>query len=288
MKVFFKLRILLLPVFIFLSCIANADVLFQDDLESGNLDKRSNGFGWSGSRGMEGEVPKVSSDISHSGNRSLKFTFRGKPSGEDSWSEQRFDFGRNLSEVYIRYYIYFPDGTEGLGAKYVHRDDKGGDNNKFFRIWDEDYSKFNVKAGFSTLPSGSSPYIFPEKGINAVGVGNYSMPHNNLQINNTRLGQWMEVRMHFKTDDGSRNGIIELSFDGEPAVEVRNVKLYPEDASKNYFKHAYFFGWSNSGFLKTTHVYIDDLIVSDTPISDSLITVASKPQSPLAKITVAK
>lgn len=287
MKVFFQLRTLLLPVFIFLTYTANAAVLFQDDLESGNLDKRSNGFGWSGSRGMKGEAPNVSSDISHSGNKSLKFTFLGKPSGEDSWSEQLFDFGKNLSEVYINFYVYYPDGTEGLGAKYVHRDDAGPDNNKFFRIWDEHYTQFNIKAGFSTLPSGSSSYIFPEKGTNGGGTGNFSMPYNNIKIDNSRLGRWMEVRMHIKTDDGSRNGILELYLDGQPAIEVRNVNLHPKDASKNYFKHAYFFGWSGSGFSKTTHVYMDDLIVSDTPISDSPTSAASKPQTPLA-VTILK
>lgn len=286
MKGLLKLHTSFLLFCLICSAAANAGVLFDDNFESGTLEKVVDGTGWNGGRGMEGEMPEVSSDISRSGTRSLKFTFLGKPSGKDSWSEQRFKFGKNLNQVFLKYYVYYPDGTEGLGARYQHRNDEGPDNNKFLRVWDDHYSDFNIKAGFSMLPSSSGSYIFPEKGTNGGGTGLFEMPFNKIALSGDFLGRWLEVEIYIKTDDGAGNGAIRLTVDGKDLVNLTDMNIVPKDLSKNYFKNAYFFGWSASGFSQTTHIYLDDLIVSDSPINDIGSANISRPQSPNASIII--
>ena len=122
-------------------------LLFQDGFESGDQSHRENGVRWSGS----GSNVNVVSKIAHSGSHSLEFVFRGKPSGQDAVAQQRFNLGRNLKEIWVEFYIYYPDGTEGLGARYRHRDDTGSNNNKFLRIWGDEYSASN-EVGASTWP----------------------------------------------------------------------------------------------------------------------------------------
>lgn len=255
---------------------------FRDDLESGNLKKNQNGFKWAASRGDSGEVPKITSKISRSGKYSLMFTFQGSSPGGDAWSEQQFRMGKPLQEVYIKYYLYYPDGTEGLGAKYEQRENT---NNKFFRMWDDDYRNINVKVGASTYADGTRSYIYPEKGW-GYGTGLFDMPYKRVVIDNSMLGRWIEVYMHYKTDTGGGNGIIEISLDGRKIASVKNTNMYPKNnPSKNYFLNAYFLGYANSGFSKTTHVFMDDLVISDSPIGDtSANSNTNKNSPPLAPI----
>jgi len=247
-------------VFMFLCHQAFAGVKFEDNFESGDLSKTTNGYRWKSST-------KVSSDIAPSGEYSIKFTFNGKPAGDAS-SEQRIVFGENMTDLYVEFYIYYPDGTEGLGAKFHHRDDDGPDNNKFFRVWDDDYRKYNVKYGFSSEPrfSPDKSIIFPEYARNVSGMSKKGMSYSRSGIGDAELGKWHKMNIRISVDTG-KGAVIKLWKDDSLLVD-NTVSNYPDGGVGNYLRNAYFLGWANSGFSQTTNIYIDDVRISDRPFGD--------------------
>ncbi|HEX7049628.1 MAG TPA: hypothetical protein VF188_05400, partial [Longimicrobiales bacterium] len=136
-----------------------AGALFRDGFESGGLSHSENGFSWSGNKNVT-----VTDRIAHSGSRSLQFFYEGRELDLDAHAEQRFSLGRKVRELWVEYWIYYPDGTEGLGARYYHRDP--GDvntNNKFFVLWGGDYNQAQIDGawmGFSTRRSGDGDSYF--------------------------------------------------------------------------------------------------------------------------------
>jgi hypothetical protein len=245
---------------------------FTDNFDNCTLSKVPNaqGFYWRDTGGGTSiEVPVISKAIAHSGTCSLKFTFGGGPSGDDAWSEQRFRLGRLLSEVYLRWYQYFPSGAvTGLGPKYVHRDDVGSDNNKFLKLWDEDYLNYKLSAGFSTNPtSGGNSVMIPEYGNNGHGVGLFGQQYDLYGITDARRGRWIRVDIHVKTATAANNdGVIEMWVDGVKTISNTHLPMYPEGGVGNYIKSGYLMGWSNSGFNLTSSTWIDDFTISGIPI----------------------
>jgi len=131
---------------------------FSDDFETGDTSHAENGFHWTAKNhrsNCSGGAPTVVTNIAHRGTHSLRFKFCGS-ANDDAFSEIRQRFGQNLTEVYVRWYQYFPDGTEGLGAKYHIRNSTGTDNNKWFRTW-----------GISTTEDGQNGYTNRSTGFGA-------------------------------------------------------------------------------------------------------------------------
>ncbi|HEX9894284.1 MAG TPA: hypothetical protein VGA78_10195 [Gemmatimonadales bacterium] len=253
---------------------------FSDSFDGcGSLNKTANaaGFRWADTQGGVGEDPGISSAIARSGSCSLKFTFVGSSNmADDSWSEQRFAFGKKLSEVYVGWYQYFPSGLESpaVGPKFVHRNDPNGpDNNKLLRLWDEDYSQYNVKAGFSMLPSSTgdgqlnTEYIWRSANGSGNSVANVG-PWTGIVTNATR-GTWAKfrVRMKLATSATANDGIVQLWLNDVLTANFTTLPLYTAQAgAKNWIRNGYIMGWSNSGFTQTTHTYIDDFVISGNPI----------------------
>ena len=217
---------------------------------------------WNGSPG----TVEISNQVAHSGSHSLRFFFKGKASGSDATAEQRFDIGRNLREIWVEFYIYYPNGTEGLGARYYHRTDTGSNNNKFLRIWGDVYSASN-EVGASTWPldGGDSrlgfEYEKDEKPMGAYGSGG-----PNPFVHNGNRGRWTHVQFHARLGSGPEafDGSMELWVDGAKTTALDNksgkpgLDLYNSDAM-NYFNEGYLLGWANSGFDKDTYIFIDDV-----------------------------
>jgi hypothetical protein len=249
-----------------------AGLYLSDDFEQGHLGAGSSGFGWGEAMGSRNgaEKPVVSSDIAHSGRYSLKFIFLGGGAGKDAWSEQRFHFGKLLSEVYLRWYQYFPTGAEqpSLGPRFVHRNDTGPNNNKFLKVWDDDYSKYKLSAGFSTNPTANgNSVIITEYGTNGRGVGPFKSQSDGRGITDVRRGRWVRFDVHIRTATAANNdGVIELWVDGVKTINNTTLPMYPDGGVGNYLRNAYIMGWANSGFTTTTFTYIDDLAISATPI----------------------
>jgi hypothetical protein len=262
-----------------MSASAFAEPIFSDDFESGNLGKSQNGVSWGTSSSAA-----VSTDIAHSGTRSLRFSFAGGGAGSDSNAEQRFALGREYSEVDISFYIYYPDGSEGLGARYVHRTESPA-NNKFIRVWKGNTSDGNqgytdqwVKAGVSTWPTGNGDSdIGGEIGTDTKPTGQYNARSKSGAINDSMRGKWTLMRIHMKasTATNRNDGIIEMWANGAQLFRSADLPLYPSNGSSPAFQFGYLLGWANSGFAQATRIYIDDVQISTTPVQ-----VAATPRPP--------
>ena len=245
---------------------------FSDDFESCGLSKpaATPGFGWKASLGGASQRPTVTSAIAHSGTCSLKFTFAAGNEGMDAWSEQRFVLGKRLGELYIQWHQYWPDGTEtpSVGPKFHHRQDKGPNNNKFLRLWDEDYRHYRVKLGFSTMPkpNGDSE-MMTEFGTNERGVGVSGTRGDGRAITAARRGRWVKIQVHVRLATGANNdGVIEMWLDGVRTIGNFSLRLFPGSIAANYLRNGYLMGWANSGFSQQTSTYIDDVIIAGYPI----------------------
>lgn len=252
------------------SNFAYSATLFVDDFESGSLAPKNNGYGWNGSNwGNDDAKPTVSTDIAHSGNSSLKFTFGGGPVGDDAFSELRYILGERRNEAYIQWYQYFPDGSEGLGPKWNHRRDSPH-NNKFLKLWADVYGGgHSVSTGVSTHAGDNGvSRPFPVYGTSATnGTDRWGEPYSTQFIDDSLKGKWVKFQFHIKTATSANNdGVIQMWIDDKLVMDSQTVPLYPAGGVDNFLRNGYIMGWSNSGFDQTSYTYIDDFQISDTYI----------------------
>ena len=245
---------------------------FIDDFDTCALSKAAggSGFGWRSALGGATERPAVTRAIAHSGECSLKFTFAAGGKGVDAWSEQRFALGKRLGELYIQWYQYWPDGTEqpSVGPKFHHRQDKGPNNNKFLRLWDDDYRHYRVKLGFSTIPKGNGDSeMMTEYGTNERGVGASGAKGDNRAITEYERGHWVKIQVHVRLSSAANNdGVIEMWVDGVRTIGNYSLRLFPGSIAGNYLRNGYLMGWANSGFNQQTSTYVDDVVIAGYPI----------------------
>lgn len=242
---------------------------FQDDFESYSdgaaLSGGNSDFSW-GANGPEN--PHVSTDIARNGSKSFKFP---APASVQFNNEQRFSFS-DLTELATEYYLYLPDGTEGISG--VEAWDHGSDspsNDKFFVYWPEDYNQKNP---------GGTPYVLAE--LWSVGTieiarswgeagdedymtrGNWGQPGDKLRSSlfdpATDRGEWIRIRVYIKLADyGVGNGIIKVWKNDALVIESTNEHLYPLDEERwNYLSQAYIMGAHNAGKDVATAIYMDD------------------------------
>lgn len=231
---------------------------FSDDF-SGGVIHNANGFTWGGN--AQG---KLSTDIAYVGTHSMKFSFGPQEPGGGShwWSEQRFTMGRNLKEIWVEFYLYYPDGTEGFSAPYFHKQ-AAPSNNKFFRLWGgthstEDYGRFN-KVGMSTQNYGSTQIGFEytrEIWGSGIGFGGQLIPWAH-QVTDY-LGRWLQIRMHYKHVSApfAKDAVWQLWVDG--VLKINNQNMDQKwDPDIQHWSVGYIMGYDNSGFDQTTHIYLD-------------------------------
>lgn len=234
-------------------------LFLSDDFESGDLETADGGFRW-----LSTTDASVVADHAHSGSHSLRFSYEGKASGGDAWAEARFDLPPS-QELWFDYYIYLPDGTEGLGtAAYAHRDDTGADNNKFWKIA-ESHSGASVTALLEAFPEAGNGGIAksrPMWGNPADGVSSstYGLGGSDPIVKTEDLGGWSYWRFHLKiSDPGASNGVWRMWKNGDLIVDGTGIANDPSDSDRNKYLTGYLMGWSNSGFDQDTYVWLDDL-----------------------------
>ena len=252
---------------------AGAQAIFTDSFESGDMSHTQGGIKWASNANT-----LVYSGFGHSGTHCLKFAYPVGAAGNGSWAEQRFDLGANYPELYIEWYAFYPNGTEGLGPKFTHQA-ASPDNNKFLRLWsgnqsdgNNGYSDFYVKTGASTAIDGAGgEQIFAEYGENNAAVGPYgttgTQPNYTYLgfITDSYLGRWLRMQVHVKVaTSANNNGVIEIWRDGVALFSGTNLPTYPTGGTGNYYNFGYILGWANSGFTQATNVYIDDVSFSTT------------------------
>lgn len=236
---------------------------FEDSFETGNFTKTSNGAGW-----LTGANTVVTTGRAHTGSYALRYYYPAS-SSSDAFAERRFTLGSAKTDVYIRFYVYFP-------SNYVHRS-LGAANNKVIRIWGEEanYSA-NIKMGASFWP-GNISTLAPDSYWENVGgerltcsgggMGPTSTANpGNWTLTPDMLNRWLCFEFHFKPDSGAGDGVFEFWVDGVRRISNLNLRYYAAPCTPGYFRTGYLLGHSNSGFTADTYIYIDDVAFSNTYI----------------------
>lgn len=250
------------------SGVAPDCAFFSDDFSSGDTSRSENGFSWN-----DQSFP-VSEGFGHGDDHALLFEFGPDASGDDSSAELRFELGRQVQELWIELWIYYPTGDEGLGsARYEHRNDVSSDNNKFLRLWRDEYNGARPKVGASTLPTdegsgGGNSRMINEYNPIGSSMGNFSSGGSawvtDGDPDTCHRGEWTRVRMYFRVSDpGASNGVSRWWVGDTLVYDATDLPNDAEDPADNYLERGYLLGWANSGFSELTHVYVDDVSVCD-------------------------
>lgn len=227
---------------------AGASPFFTDDF-TGTQFNNANGFTWSGTNNT--------AVVSFDGYDAIRFRYGPDAPGEDTNSEQRFNLGRNITELWLEYYLHIP-------SNYVHRNDSPS-NNKFFRVWGDDYASAN-KLGMSTQYDTDFPpdnsglgfeYNYKAWADGTLGFGPDGFRSTRAEYGDALKGTWTQVRMHYRmvSATDADDALMELWFNGVKQITFANVPQ-KYDVAKPYWNQGYLMGWSNSGFLNETDFHI--------------------------------
>jgi hypothetical protein len=230
---------------------------FEDNFDTGQRGS-ANGFIWRG-----GTRTAVSSAQAHSGAYSLAFTYPAAPFGSDSFSEQRFDMGRYINEVWMDYMLYVP-------ANFVHRKDEPS-NNKFFMLWRDIYS--DVAGGTQQFGmefyyrNATSSFARPTARIQSHGlistIAGSAGPALVGPFAPIKPGQWSHIRLHMRGSSayGISDGIYKYWVNGQLIESFINQPYYNTKTTPTdvMFRNGYLLGWANSGYAEETVFNIDDV-----------------------------
>ena len=242
---------------------------FSDDFETGDTSHSEGGFAWGRT------TYTVDSILARSGTRALRGLFNPNDASGAEW---RFSHPE-LPEYWMEFYVYFPDGTEPDGAggtlnRYVHTDDGGATNNKFFSFWADSYqgrprgaiqlwhtgvdgSRINIARSVGNKDSNSVYY--PD----SYGGGGYDFKGDtDIVKDDTDRGRWIQMRFHIRVANfGQENGVFEIWKDGTLILQLLDDPFYDNAGTDNYLKNGYLLGWANTAYLVETSIFIDDFSI---------------------------
>lgn len=256
--------ILVTMLFFITSIPAISETYLSDGFESGDLSSpTTNGSSsWGATNNHATDYVGVSTDMAHTGTRSLKFTFAGNANeSDDAWAEQRLYSLPASAEIWARMWIYIP-------TNYYHRN-VDPNNNKFWAIYASPYETPGFQINLSTVATTG--------GFSRLVLHTY---HNGVEqsqlfpylgfITSADFGKWMEVivRVKVPANSTSADGVIQVWKNGTQIANYTSLNIYGSNG-RNYINQMYLLGWSNSGFTDTTDFYIDDVLVSGSEILPS-------------------
>jgi hypothetical protein len=250
----FNLKILFIAGSLALSQSANAEVLFEDDFESGTFGKTVVSASTS-TTARWGDRPSVAvvQTRPKTGRYSAQFRFANDADG-DAWSELRFDLGKLNTAVWMQYDLYIP-------ANYQHRP---SGNNKFFRLWGADYGD-QEKVGASTWDIDSGGGICRLNGDwnTGPGMGEHGAG-NSPFIASADLGTWMTVKIYVKAATATANGTLNIWKNNTLIINNTNTMNNYTAGNSHAYRYGYLLGWANTGFNQTTDMYIDNVVIGTT------------------------
>lgn len=238
-----------------------AGVFFSDDFSSGDLTKTEGGFTWGAATNLA-----VISGFSRAGNTGncVRYNFN---INAEAVSELRFSLGDSYPEIWFRYWLYYPDGTEDpdRGPEMLQT----GSNNKFMRVWSQDSgSETDPRGGasyYATSPSGDA-----RVGLQAGVFNNGTVSQVPFDaavyadlVNDTNRGNWVEIIHYYRrADPGQSNGIVRIWVNG---LMTEATGLNFRHATEDYgFTHGYLQGAQDVPWTGTTGraIYMADFSVS--------------------------
>ena len=212
-----------------------------------------------------------------SGTYSLSFRY---PIGE-SWSQQNFNLGTPMKDIWIRYWIRIPTNFSFSSTN---------GNDKFIALWSDGYSQFGDSSSVwlhmwkASETQTSLAFSYSAGGYNSSG----SVQQNAPFFTTADRGRWMLMVMHFKTEStpGASEGIIETYrlWSNETTFtklhEITNAAIKIPAAGPYGFKAGYLLGW-HQPYAVQTEWLIDDIVISDGSPIPYLLGQLPKPPTNL-------
>lgn len=263
-------------------------LLFEDDFSSGDLSKSTNGFSWYGPvfctvvQTEDADIPVSPLGSTHA----LRFGFfEFENEGNEGWAELPFNLVSGPDEpgypnIYIRYYVYYPDGTDSVNPDW-YRTDLGGtdtsDNNKLFRLYDQ-YNRTGNTIAFGASTRGThiannGAEVGAETIMLETGApGFYASPGDFGVVapwtNRVNRGRWIKVEIEVEsptttaTDWNQGDGLLRVRMDNIVVVETTTSSHSPPGTP---LRAGYLMGYMNS-YPDNNNVtmYITDFAVSTT------------------------
>lgn len=255
---------------------------FADKLIGGVRRGSQSGYGWLSNTS---EVTIDSRNPYPGDTHSLFFLFPaagGTP-------EQRFILGQNLTEIYLGWYRYIPNGSEGTGsAAYFHRNGPSSDNNKELRLWDSyagdpdtSYANERVKTGGSTIPEPTSggydnldinnQIIWRDASGALIRYGDAGWPapppfgYSSWTVVGD-LGTWMKTQFYAKLESANdaHDGIVQWWKNGTLVFSNTGLAFRDYQDLGNWFKYGYLYGAANSGFDNDTILQVTRFRMAST------------------------
>ncbi len=261
----------------------HAETVFSDSFESGDMSATNSvGFRWTSNAWtslvtpttevwLNGKAINKSKENAssfpgkewapQSGSHSLRFRY----SAGEAMSEQRFDLGAPMKDLWINFWLYVPINFS-FGPD--------GSPNKFFALWSDGYSQ---NGDGSTVWLGMHRY----NGTGSTLAYTYSKGGNTTSsayqqhtpfLTTDDAGKWMQVifRVKAETSPNSNDGIIQTyrRWKGEDFFtkihEDLNAPLKLPSSGPQGFKAAYLLGWANAAYTQDTEWLLDDLKIHDS------------------------
>jgi hypothetical protein len=251
---------------------AASGAAFFDGFESGDF-SGDNGIvvSWGGVvRGgvddfSQGGGMSVSSTNPRTGTYAMRHVHGGGGSGVDSNNQKMFVFDNTYPELWLEYYIFIP-------PNYVHRNDVGADNNKWFDLWG--YGDWPGPAAGHMLvqlqanpKGGTGPLSIMQLGWsdedNALAEpGSWAWPDDEP------VGAWNRLRYHVRvaSDAVTADGQILLAWSVEggtnygPVIDVA-VPMFHGTPIENGFSNGWLGGYHSSGYAEDTVFDFDDFSI---------------------------
>ena len=245
-------------IFILFVHAANADIIAEDDFESGGLSPVWGDL----TNASVADLPQITGREG----RAMRFFFEGVDSTADSFAEARFDLEKEYTQLTIEFDMFVP-------ANYVHRRPSDNtNNNKFFRLWTKTYDDLE-KVGASMLTEGGGSTIGSDY-RKAVDKGQSTAVTNEAGfITSDDKGRWMAVRIDVRAATDTSLGSIRVYKNGKLHLDDSTIKNHVSGIQG--YRYGYLLGWANSGFSEDTIMYIDNVRFVDR--------IAARPLPPIPR-----
>lgn len=195
------------------------------------------------------------------GDISMRFRYPA----DEPWAEQRFEMGEAYPELWMAFWLRVPTN--------FHKGD--GSNNKFWRIWRNDYSESKCKVGSEFRTAGNQ---YPDGSANVylkAPANTGDAAHYSPFMRPEDAGRWMHIVVYMKcsSEVDSGDGIVrqwrkwESDSDYILMNEVTNRNIQPEGPKGSQgFNKGYIMGWANDPYSETTEFLIDDFELSTSDL----------------------